>query len=297
MKRKEGFPGQLSYIIPKTTLDKLLQNPLFEDLYITDMGYYPYALYHHRERLEGSSQAILIYNVEGTGYVKIAGVIYTLPPDHFFIIPRNIPHSYYADKEDPWSIYWIHFGGKKSKFISDAFSQTTPIERTNTSRINERLELFMEIFKCLEMGFGMETLEYVNLCLPRLLATFTHIKQYRSINEPLSNDPVNLAINFMLENLKKKITLSQLAKEVHLSGSYFTRLFLSRTGFPPIDYFNQLKIQHSCRLLDNKELSIAEVAREVGFEDQFYFSRMFRKVMNESPREYRKGRIPGFSVK
>jgi AraC-like DNA-binding protein len=95
----------------------------------------------------------------------------------------------------------------------------------------------------------------------------------------------------MLENLKNKLSLKQLAKEVKLSDSYFSRLFLRRTGFPPIEYFNQLRIQHSCRLLDNKMLSIADVAREVGFDDQFYFSRLFRKVMNQSPREYRKGRI------
>ncbi|QGY45733.1 helix-turn-helix domain-containing protein [Maribellus comscasis] len=291
MKRKEGFPGQLSYIIPKGTLQKLIQNPLFEDLYLTDIGYYPHALYHYRERAEGISQSILIYSVEGSGFINIAGNLYKLPPDHFFIIPQNTPHSYFADKKDPWSIYWIHLEGKKSKFISHSFSQPTPIERTNTSRINDRLELFGEIFKCLEMGHGIEILEYVNMCLPRLLATFTHIKQYRSINEPINNDPVGLAINFMLENLKKRLSLKQLAKEVHLSGSYFSRLFLSRTGFPPIDYFNQLKIQQSCRLLDNKELSIADVAREIGMEDQFYFSRMFRKVMNQSPREYRKGRI------
>ncbi len=291
MKRKEGFPGQLSYTIPKGTLEKFIQNQLFDDLYITDIGYYPHALYHFRERPEGSSQSILIYNVDGYGYIKIAGNEHVLPPDHFFIIPQNIPHSYSADKENPWSIYWIHIEGRKSKFISNSFCQATPVERSDTSRINDRLELFGEIFQCLEMGYGIEILEYVNLCLPRLLATFTHLKQYRSVNETKTNDPVSRVIHFMLENLKKKITLKQLAKVVHLSDSYFSRLFLSRTGFSPIDYFNRLKIQQSCRLLDNKELSIADVAREVGFEDQFYFSRMFKKVMNQSPKEYRKERI------
>ncbi|WP_346859273.1 AraC family transcriptional regulator [uncultured Draconibacterium sp.] len=291
MKRKEGFPGQLSYIIPKATLEKLVQNPLFEDLYITDIGYYPRALYHYRERSEGINQSILIYNIDGYGYIKIAGTEYVLPPDHFIIIPQNRPHSYFSDKKNPWSIYWIHLAGIKSKFISNSFSQATPIERTNTSRINERLEMFGEIFKCLEMGYGIEILEYVNMCLPRLLASFTHIKQFRSINEPITSDPVALVINYMLENLKKKLSLGQLAREVNLSSSYFSRMFLKRTGFPPIDYFNQLKIQQSCRLLDNKELTVADVARELGFDDQFYFSRLFKKVMNQSPREYRKGRI------
>jgi AraC-like DNA-binding protein len=291
MKRKDGFPGQLSYVIPRGILLKLTQNPMFKDLYFTDIGYYPNALHHFRERKEGIEQTILIYNIEGYGHVKIGNLEHLLPPDHFLIIPQHIPHTYYANKTNPWSIYWIHLEGEKSKYLSGNFSQPTLIERTNTSRINERLTLFGEIFKCLEMGYGIEILEYVNLCLPHLLASFTHIQQYRSINEPITNDPVSLVINFMLENLKNKLSLKQLAKEVKLSDSYFSRLFLSRTGFPPIEYFNQLRIQHSCRLLDNKMLSIADVAREVGFDDQFYFSRLFRKVMNQSPREYRKGRI------
>nr|MDA3816290.1 AraC family transcriptional regulator [Prolixibacteraceae bacterium] len=291
MKRKDGFPGQLSYIIPQSILTKLQQNPFFKDLYITDIGYYPHALHHFRERQEGIAQSILIYNIDGYGHIKIADKEYFLQPDHFLIIPQNVPHAYYADKKNPWSIYWIHLGGEKSKFISASFSQPTLIEKTHTSRINERLSLFDEIFKCLEKGFGVEIMEYVNLCLPRLLATFTHLQQYRNINESITNDPVSLAINYMLENLKSKLTLNQLAKEVKLSASYFSRIFQNKTGFPPIEYFNQLKIQHSCRLLDNRNLSIGDIAREIGLEDQFYYSRLFKKIINQSPREYRKGRI------
>lgn len=291
MKRKEGFPGQFSYVIPKSILLKLTEQPLYNDLYLTDIGYYPHALHHFRERREGIDQLILIYNVEGHGYVEIAGREHKLPPNHFLMIPPNVSHAYFADKASPWSIYWIHMGGEKTKYFANSFSQVVPVERSNTSRINERIALFGELFKCLEMGYGIEILEYVNLCLPRLLATFTHIQQYRSLNESLSRDPVSLAINFMLENLKNKLTLKALAREVKLSTSYFSRLFFSRTGFPPIEYFNQLKIQHSCRLLDSKNLSIADVAREIGMEDQFYYSRLFKKIMNQSPREYRQGRV------
>lgn len=291
MKRKDGFPGQLSYIIPHSILTKLKQNPFFKDLHITDIGYYPHALHHYRERKDGIAQSILIYNIEGNGYIKIGLREYFLQPDHFLIIPPNMPHAYYADQKNPWSIYWIHFGGGKLNFFSASFMQPTRIERNHKSRINERIALFDELFKCLDKGFGIEIMEYVNLCLPRLLATFTHLQQYQSINESISNDPVGLAINYMLENLKSKLGLSQLAKEVQLSTSYFSRLFQSKIGFPPMEYFNQLKIQYSCRLLDNRTLSIADAAREIGFEDQFYYSRLFKKVMNQSPRDYRKERV------
>ena len=287
MKKQDGFPGQLSYVVPARILELVNRNPLIADLYFTDIGYYPQARHHFRERKKGVAQAILIYNVGGKGLITIGQTSYEIPPDHFFFIPSDMPHAYYADDQDPWSIYWIHFTGSKSGLFSRMALQPIPIERGKNSRINERLELFNEIFKNLDRGFGIETLEYTNLCMSHLLASFTHLGQFRLVIESRGKDPVGQCINFMLENLNRKLKLEDMATEVNLSASHFSRLFTNRTGHSPIDYFIQLKVQRACRFLDNSDRNIAEVAREMGFEDQFYFSRQFRKVMNMSPREYR----------
>jgi len=288
MKKQDGFPGQQSYVIPDKILELVRNNPLIADLYITDIGYYPQARHHFRERIKGISQAILIYNVHGKGVISTVGLRQELLPNHFFIIPSGIPHAYYADDQNPWSIYWIHFAGTKSRLFSGTGCQPVCIERGQNSRINDRIDLFREIFRNLERGFSLETLEYTNLCLHHLLASFTHLRQFRLVKEGMEKDPVSQGINFMLENLERKLKLEEMADEVKLSASHFSRLFTGRTGHSPINYFIQLKIQRACRLLDNSDRSIAEVAREMGFEDQFYFSRLFRKVMNMSPRLYRK---------
>ncbi|MGQ8336219.1 helix-turn-helix domain-containing protein [Sunxiuqinia sp. A32] len=286
-KKQEGFPGQLSYVIPDRILSLVSKNPICSDLFITDIGYYPKASHHFRERKDGVKQTILIYNVHGKGTIEVGKNRFQIMPDHFFIIPEDIPHSYFADPKNPWTIYWIHFSGNKSKMIATPVLKPVEVERTKTSRVTERLNLFHEIFQNMERGFSMETTEYVNLCLPHLLASFTHLQQYRAINEQVSKDPVAESINFMLDNINQKFRLSELANAAQLSTSHYSRIFLSRTGHSPIDYFIQLKIQRSCRFLDNTKLSIAEISREVGFEDQFYFSRQFRKIMNMSPRDYR----------
>ena len=287
-KKQDGFPGQLSYVIPDKILALVQKNPVCDDLYLTDIGYYPQASHHFREREQGVNQTILIYNVEGRGTIRVGGQIFQLAADHFFIIPPNLAHSYYANEENPWSIYWIHFEGRKARHLVGRVLQPVAVERSKTSRINERLALFDELFRNLERGFSIEILEYISLCLPRLLASFTHLEQYRIVNEQMTKDPVRQSINFMLENIKTKLKLADLSAVVNLSSSHFSRLFFARTGHSPIDYLIQLKIQRSCRLLDNTELTIAEIAREMGFDDQFYFSRQFRKVMNMSPRDYRR---------
>lgn len=288
MKKKDGFPGQISFVIPDRILALVKTNPLTADLYITDMGYYPQARHHFRERPGGSSQYILIYCVEGQGEIRMKESVQTIGADQFFIIPSGIPHAYRSHGQNPWSIYWIHFAGKKSEAYARFCGQVLSIERNKTSRTNDRIELFSEFFRNLGRGFSIEALEYVNQCLPHLLASFTHLSQFRLIKEAGEKDPVAQSINYMLENLTKKLKLEEIAAETSLSASHFSRLFVNRTGHSPIDYFIQLKIQRACRLIDNSDWTIADVSRETGFEDQFYFSRVFRKVMGMSPNEYRK---------
>lgn len=91
----------------------------------------------------------------------------------------------------------------------------------------------------------------------------------------------------MLENVNRRIYLEELARESGVSVSHYSRLFVQKTGHSPLEYFVNLKIQRACRLLDNTALTIAEIASEIGFSDQFYFSRIFHKVMNLSPVRYR----------
>lgn len=288
MKKEDGFPGQISFVIPERILVLVRENPLISDLYLTDVGYYPQARHHFRERPVGCAQCILIYCIEGKGEIRMGEALHAIPADHFFIIPAGMPHSYHSDEQQPWSIYWIHFSGAKAGLFSRFACRPMPVDRSKFSRISERLGLFSDIFRNLDRGFSIETLEYVNLCLAHLLASFSHLSQFREMRKADENDPVALSINFMLENLGRKLRLDDIASEIGLSSSHYSRLFQNRTGHSPIDYFIQLKVQRSCRLLDNSGWMIADVSREAGFEDQFYFSRVFRKVMGMSPGEYRK---------
>ncbi len=84
------------------------------------------------------------------------------------------------------------------------------------------------------------------------------------------------------------VTLDNIARAAHLSTSFFSRKFRQDTGYAPIAYFNHLRIQKACQLLHFSDLRINEVASQLGMDDPFYFSRLFRKQMGVSPVEYRK---------
>ena len=70
--------------------------------------------------------------------------------------------------------------------------------------------------------------------------------------------------------------------------NHFSVLFSKRTGYAPLTYFNQLKIQQACQLLDFTDMKVNQICYKIGIEDTYYFSRLFSKVMGMSPREYKK---------
>lgn len=205
----------------------------------------------------------------------------------FFIIEAGTPHVYAASTSHPWSIYWIHFTGEQSHLFSELFNRTIYIDDSPTARFNDRIQLFNEILVNLEMGYSIENLEYITLCLWYLLGSFRYIPQFREINKPKTQDTIQKVINYMKANLDKQLTLEDMAKSVNYSPTYLSTLFTQKSGMSPINYFNQLKIQKACQLLDFTDKKAKEIAFELAFNDPYYFSKVFTKYMHMSPKEYR----------
>lgn len=63
--------------------------------------------------------------------------------------------------------------------------------------------------------------------------------------------------------------------------------FKASTGHSPLAYFNLLKIQEACRLLDHTSMKLNQVCYKLRIDDPYYFSRLFKKIMGMSPRAYR----------
>lgn len=288
IKKKEGFVGQRAIVIPYEIRQKIENNDLTKLLHVTDVGFYPCAQKHYRRRDKGIEQHILIYCYEGEGWYNIGAGRTTVKANNFFIIEAGIPHIYGASEKEPWSIYWMHFAGEKSTLFKSVFNKTMAIEYSLTARYQDRVLMFEEIIQNLYMGYSIENLEYVTLCLWHLLGSFYYIPQFREVNKPKPVDVIQKVIAFMKTNTSHRLTLEEIAQSVKYSPSYLSNIFTQRTGMTPIDYFNHLKIQRACVLLDFSEMKIKEIAFELGFSDQYYFSKVFAKYMAMSPLAYKK---------
>jgi AraC family transcriptional regulator, arabinose operon regulatory protein len=285
---KEGFENQKAIVLPGSIQLEIEQNPLTKLLFVTDIGYYPKAKYHHRERANGSQQNILLYCTEGKGWIETDKKIKTVEKNQYVIIPADLPHQYGANNDEPWTIYWFHFTGSSSNLFTKqdvTISTLDPVENTRNDR---RTRLFEELYQNLSMGYSRENLEYASVCLWYLLGSFAYLPQFERIRALQQNDMIEKSILFMHENIETQINLSELAAHCGFSVSHFCLLFKRKTSRSPIDYFNNLKIQKSCQMLDFSDLHIKEIAASLNFEDQFYFSRVFKKIMGMSPADYRK---------
>lgn len=287
IKKKDGFKGQKAIVLPRQVIQACRDQQLLSNLYITDIGYYPKAAFHFRERDHGCSQHILIYCTAGRGWAVIDGNKVMIKEGEYLVIPADVKHRYGADEDQPWSIYWAHFNGwSAANFIELLLKNST--NNVGSAIYNEkRTALFDNIYRTLESGYSIDHLFYLNMMFYSYLGTFC-FPQF--LNPPYKEEKskIDIVIEYMQEHIMETVVLKDLASLIHMSSSHFSAMFKNKTGHSPLEYFNHLKIQRACQYLEFTDMPVKELCYTLGLDDPFYFSRLFSKYMGESPLHYRK---------
>ena len=283
--KSDGFRDEKYMIVPTESFAEYMAHPLIRAAYLTDVGFFPKAKEHYREREEGADQYILIYCTEGKGIIEVEDQIYRLEKSDAFCIPRNVRHKYYADEKEPWSILWVHFKGDNTNYF--------PLEERKIVHINSRhsdnrmMVLFNLLFRVLERNYTIGNFIYISQVLSLILS---EIYFREKVDESSVQDRhVTMVIRYMYQHLRENLTLEEISEEVQLSKSYLNAVFKAQTGKSPVEFFIHLKMQEACKLLKSTDYYIYEVSAELGYTDQYYFSRIFKKVVGVSPKDYKNG--------
>lgn len=280
--------GRQRIEIPKTILRSRVQNnPLLKHLHICSIGYYPRAKDHYTYRKKGLHENFLFYCVDGHGWYEIDGQHFNVAANEFFILPQNVEHSYGSSGNDPWSIYWIHFGGDSLPELNRVQVVQKHFKPFYIKNNGDIIPLFTKIYKTLELGYSIDNLLFANMCLSEFITLFVYNSRHYEAASNDKIDCVDSAILYMQEHINDNISLNDLSKQYNYSVSRFSNLFKQKTGYAPIDYFVQMKMQKACQQLDFTNRSVKDIAFSMGFDDPYYFSKRFRTIIGMSPKKYR----------
>ncbi|EGO8301590.1 helix-turn-helix transcriptional regulator, partial [Enterococcus faecalis] len=107
-----------------------------------------------------------------------------------------------------------------------------------------------------------------------------------SKTEKRKRNLVNHTIYYLETHHDEEITLEQLAEMLYVTPTYLSKTFKAATGVGPINYLIQIRLNHAKELLKNDSLSVKEVAKTVGYEDAYHFSKLFKKYYGKSPSQF-----------
>lgn len=195
-------------------------------------------------------------------------------------------YEYYG--EDKTEVYWIHFTGSDVKNIlrSYGLQDNQRVFPVGSSLEYERLfkQIIQELQRCQE-----HYEEMLALLLRHLLIVFQReLTRVHILKNEYLDREMHSAVTYFNENYNQDISIENYAQTRGMSVSWFIRNFKKYTGMTPMQFIVSLRVNNAQILLEQTNYSIYEIAKIVGYDDQLYFSRLFRKQKGFSPSQYRK---------
>ncbi len=181
---------------------------------------------------------------------------------------------------------------KSSFLLAGMFSGESESAPISLNLIGSHFFEFEQILKKMLDEYENERKGYAELL--RAYLTELLIKIFRQMDALQSGGAknkqeyyINLAIQYIENNYKEKLLLSDIAYRSFLSKGYFSQLFKETTGKCFSDYLQQVRINKACEMLENTDKSVMEISDETGFSDIKFFYTVFKRVLKTTPKDYR----------
>ncbi|QHI69800.1 AraC family transcriptional regulator [Tichowtungia aerotolerans] len=215
----------------------------------------------------------IVYFLAGTGTTTIDGQTYNVQSNCFSVIPSHVVHNQISETTITSICLCISDCDLKS-------SQGLWVDATG--EIKGCLQKLMQELTTQRTGYSQISEGY-------LLAAIGLIK--RAIKENVPQDRKQALVSQALNIIEEKagnLSIDEVAGQLFVSKDYLRHLFKHYMGQSPMKTIVSVRIDHAKKLLMNPELNIVEIADQCGFEDPYYFSRLFKSYTGKSPSAFRK---------
>jgi AraC family transcriptional regulator, arabinose operon regulatory protein len=272
-------------VLPERRITKVCPvSTLVSGIRPLSVGCFPSARNHFTERPEGISETVLIYCTDGVGGLRSMGREWRIEAGDALLCCDGVPHTYWADADQPWSILYTHFSGSDVEDALDGLGVSAREPVLHVGVREDVVSLFHEMLSTCDRGGDIQVQRLLSACLRLILARMAFA---RSHGETVREGGIERVLHFMADHASERHSLAHLASLANLSVSHFVRRFRRRTGFAPLDYFTRLKMQRACEALDSTDRRVGEIAQALGYEDPYHFSRVFKNTIGRSPSAYR----------
>ncbi len=242
-------------------------------------------LYHCTTRENGRADYQFLYVSKGLYCFVIGNREYSVPAGSAVLYYPNELQKYYSVGEGEVEIYWTHFTGskcdeflssigfKKSGVFSVGFNEKFPMLY---KWIIKELQLKRENYKEISTGYFKQLL-------------FLMSRSY-SVGSEDNNEThlVEKAMLYFYRNFSSNISIDDFAVSQNITSCWFRRCFKKHTGVSPQQFITDIRLGFAREMLLTTDYKISEISERAGYQNAFYFSRIFAKNIGCSPIEYRK---------
>lgn len=231
----------------------------------------------------------LYYIKSGHGFVEIDGVRYLPEQEQLLLVPAGAGVSFGTlPGKETFTKYWMHFDVRLGETpLFDLISVPWLLQVDDADFVQERFRAILE---------GENEKDSLSAVL-RQQAAVMELLAWILDQHPLerhmdtSSQMLETVLKFIHENAVEKISVEKLSRMAGVHPNHFIKVFHKQIGTTPRQYINKLRMERAKELLLQEECTIGEVASQVGFNDESYFSRAFKKYMGRTPREFRRETI------
>ena len=237
---------------------------------------------------------------------EIAGQHEHLDAGNYFIVDHGTQHSYHRVGNEPLQVVNLLFypeflertlaGSRRFEDVVNSYLlrfryetlQDSPTGKTfhdDDGRIRRIVESLLTEYDGKAQGY----IEYCRCLLVELLI-HTMRKIGSSREEKGISEPIKQVMAYAREHYAGDVQLSQMAEWQHYTLSGLSRKFTDEVGIPFSRYLQRIRVEQSCRLLENTDLRVSEIATAVGYDNVKFFNQIFKQTLRISPRQFRQMR-------
>ena len=202
-------------------------------------------------------------------------------PGSIVIFPPNEGYSYSYFGGEPLEYFWVHFTGSYAKrFLAECGFDELPFFAS--AKPNRRIfDKFGEIFDVFEAKGRLQRQELASILEQIIILASSTL----FVSE--SPRTFEKSVRYIRSSYNKKISVPELAVMENLSNSRYVALFTEQMGISPSAYIIGLRMNAACDLLLNTDMNVKQIAFLIGYNDPHFFSKLFKKHMGVSPKNYK----------